>query len=136
MDSNTRWKQRFENFEKAYHTFCRLLARLEQENQDEAVLMALTQAFEFTYELAWKTIKDYLESEGYEQLNSPRQTIRTAFKAGVISEAELWMAVIEKRNLASHTYNQTVLQETVDYIQREFFPLASKLYEDLKSRLP
>jgi hypothetical protein len=63
------------------------------------------------------------------------QTIRTAFQASLISEAENWMEMIEKRNLASHTYNENVLEEAVEYIHLEFFHLAQKLYEDLRCKL-
>jgi nucleotidyltransferase substrate binding protein (TIGR01987 family) len=73
--------------------------------------MALVQAFEFAYELAWKTMKDYLEFEGFDQIINSRQTIRTAFQACLISEAEKWMEMIEKRNLASHIYNENILEE-------------------------
>ena len=97
--------------------------------------MALIQAFEFTFELAWKTMKDYLENEGYDQVKNSKQTIRTAFQAELISDAETWMGAIEKRNLASHAYNSVILGETIEFIYKEFSPIAKKLYEDLKKHL-
>lgn len=97
--------------------------------------MALVQTFEFTYELSWNTMKDYLENQGFEDVKNPKQTIRTAFQAELIHDAEKWMDVIQKRNLARHTYYQTILEETVEYITEDFFPLARKLYEDLKKQL-
>jgi nucleotidyltransferase substrate binding protein (TIGR01987 family) len=135
MNNGIRWKQRFENFEKAFQTFCRTIVHFESNKNDEIAQMALVQAFEFTYELAWKTMKDYLEFEGFDTIINSRQTIRTAFKAGLISDAEKWMDMIEKRNLASHTYNENVLEESVEFIHLEFFPLAQKLYEDLRCKL-
>jgi nucleotidyltransferase substrate binding protein (TIGR01987 family) len=97
--------------------------------------MALIQAFEFTFELAWKTMKDYLENEGYDQVKNSKQTIRTAFQAELISDAETWMGAIEKRNLASHAYNSVILGETIEFIHKKFSPIAKKLYEDLKKYL-
>ena len=135
MNNELRWKQRFQNFEKAYNILNRALARYEAEPEDEIVQMALVQAFEFTYELSWNTMKDYLENEGFDEVKNSKQTIRTAFKAELIHDAEKWMEVIQKRNLASHTYNQSVLEETVQYTKEGFFPLARKLYEDLKNQL-
>lgn len=135
MNNELRWKQRFQNFEKAYNTFYRTLTCFENEPDDDIVQMALVQTFEFTYELAWNTMKDYLENEGFDNVNNSKQTIRTAFQAELISDAEEWMEAIQKRNLVSHTYNQIILKETVKYIQHEFFPLVRKLYENMKSEL-
>lgn len=135
MNNEIRWKQRFQNFENAYNTLCRTLSRYEDAPDDEIVQMAMVQAFEFTFELAWNTMKDYLENEGFDEVKNSKQTIRTAFQAELIKDAEGWMETIQKRNLASHTYNLVILRETVEYIQNDFFPLARKLYEDLKNRL-
>lgn len=135
MNNDIRWKQRFENFENAYNTFNRMITRHTQTPEDEAVKMALVQAFEFTYELSWNTMKDYLENEGFDDIKTGKQAIRTAFQAELITNAEEWMAVVEKRNLASHTYNMVILDETIAFILEEFYPIVRKFYEDLKSRL-
>jgi nucleotidyltransferase substrate binding protein (TIGR01987 family) len=135
MNNDIRWKQRFENFEKAYNTFNRMVDRHSKTPDDEAVKMALVQAFEFTYELSWNTMKDYLENEGFDDVKNSKQTIRTAFQAELITDPEGWMSVLEKRNVASHTYNQVILDETITFILEEFYPIVRKLYEDLKKRL-
>jgi|SRR5690554_4384535 len=134
MNNEIRWKQRFQNFSNAYNTFCKTLRRHEDAPNDEIIQMALVQAFEFTYELAWNVMKDYLENEGFAEVKSVKQTIRTAFQAELITDAEEWMKMIQKRNLASHAYNQSILNETVEYIKVEFYPLVRKLYEDMKGR--
>ena len=134
MNNEARWQQRFRNFENAYQTFCRTLTRYEQARDDEIIKMALVKAFEFTYELAWNTMKDFLENEGYDEVKNSKQTIRTAFQAELITDAEKWMEMIQKRNLAGHTYNAVILEETAVYIYNEFFPLVRKLYEDFKKR--
>ena len=135
MNNEIRWKQRFQNFENAYNTFNRMIDRYKTSPDDEAVKMALVQAFEFTFELSWNTMKDYLENEGFDEVKISKQTIRTAFQAELITDAEQWMDVVQKRNLASHAYNQVILNETVNYIINSFFPLARKLYEDLKKQI-
>ncbi|MES2614593.1 MAG: nucleotidyltransferase substrate binding protein [Bdellovibrionota bacterium] len=81
MSNSLRWKQRFENFERAYNVLCRLFNQYQKNKQDEAIQMALVQAFEFTYELSWHSMKDYLENEGFQDVKSPKQTVRTAFQA-------------------------------------------------------
>jgi nucleotidyltransferase substrate binding protein (TIGR01987 family) len=135
MNNEARWQQRFQNFENAYKTFCRTMERYEQGRDDEIIKMALVQAFEFTYELAWNTMKDFLENEGYDEVKNSKQTIRTAFQAELITDAETWMEMIQRRNLASHAYNAVILEETVTFIANVFFPAVRKLYEDLGKRL-
>ena len=135
MSQESRWQLRFQSFSRAQATFARILATTEEQQADEIPQMALIQAFEFTYELAWKMLKDYLESEGLLQVATPKEVIRTAFQAGVLNDGEKWMEAIAKRNLASHAYSQEVLNETVDYIRNEFAPLAQQLHQEFEARL-
>jgi len=135
MPDSLRWKQRFQNFENAYNVLVRMMERKKLTPNDEAVEMALIQSFEFTYELAWKTMKDYLEFEGFDNLAGSKQVIRTAFQAGLIENAEGWLDAIQKRNIASHVYDENVLSEGVIFVRDDYFPLASKLYNELKAKL-
>ena len=135
MNNEIRWQQRFQNFENAFNTLTRIINRYESTPDDEVVKMALVQAFEFSYELAWNCMKDFLENEGFTEVKNSKQAIRTAFQAELILDAEGWMTAIQKRNLASHSYNDIILMETVEYIKDEFYPIVSKLYQDLKNQL-
>lgn len=135
MNNDIRWKQRFQNFENAYNTFVRMIDRHERTPDDEAVQMALVQSFEFTFEMSWNVMKDYLENEGYDEVGNSKQAVRVAFQAGLIVRAEEWMDAIRMRNLSSHTYNQQILHETVTFIAQIFFPLVRDLYFDLKAKL-
>jgi len=135
MFDEQRWKQRFQNFESAYNVLARMMERILLTPDDEAVEMALIQSFEFTYELAWKTMKDYLESEGFDNIAGSKHIIRTAFQAGLIEDAESWLNAVQKRNIASHTYDESVLSEGIAFIGNDYFPLVSKLYNDLKAKL-
>ncbi len=132
MNNDIRWKQRFQNFENAYSAFVRMVDRHEKTPDDEAVQMALVQSFEFTFEMSWNVMKDYLENEGYNEVGNSKQAVRVAFQAGLIARAEEWMDAIRMRNLSSHTYNQQILQETVAFIAQIFFPLVRDLYFGLK----
>jgi len=135
MSDDLRWKQRFQNFENAYNILVRMMERTKLTPDDEAVEMALIQSFEFTYELTWNTMKDYLEFEGFDNLAGSKQVIRTAFQAGLIENAEGWLNAVQKRNIASHTYDENVLSEGVIYVRNDYFPLVSKLYNDLKAKV-
>src|SRR5690606_13793761 len=95
-----RWKQRFEDFKKSLQ---KLRMSLEKETPDEVYRAGIIQFFEMTFELGWKLIKDYLESEGH-LVNSPRNAIQTAFNTDVIEDGHIWIGALEKRNLLAHIY--------------------------------
>jgi len=71
----------------------------------------LIKAFEFTHELAWNTMKDFLEERGKGNLFGSRDATREAFAAGLIENGEVWMAMIRSRNQTSHTYDESVADE-------------------------
>ncbi|MGI6393487.1 MAG: nucleotidyltransferase substrate binding protein [bacterium] len=129
MNNELRWKQRLKNFEKAYSTFCRILNDSQYSTDSEMVNMALVKSFEFTYELAWNTMKDYLENEGYDNVDNSKKAIRTAFRAELIKDPEVWMEMVQKRNLTSHIYNATILKEAVEFIKNKFYPEVEKIIE-------
>ncbi len=124
MDNPMRWKQRFQNFEKAYAQFAKIV---EIPKPSDIEKMALVQAFEFTFELFWKTMKDYLDEEGFD-LDSPKDVIRQAFKSEHIADAEIWMEALKKRNITVHTYDAKIMEETVIFIKDQFFPQVRDWY--------
>jgi nucleotidyltransferase substrate binding protein (TIGR01987 family) len=124
-----RWKQRFTNFEKAFKVLERTV-QIQQPN--EAEKGGLIQFYEVCFELSWKTMKDYLESEGY-IVKSPKQTIKQAFQIDLIQNGELWLTALEDRNLTSHTYDETTINMIVKNITDKYFPLLKDLYEKLKN---
>lgn len=132
MNNDIRWQQRFQNFESAYALFLRRVDEYEQFPDKEAYQMALIQGFEIIIELAWKTLKDYLENEGYDIKNG-KQAIRQAFQDELIRDAETWMKALEQRNITSHTYNAAVLLATVSFIHAAFFPVLRDLFFTLKA---
>jgi nucleotidyltransferase substrate binding protein (TIGR01987 family) len=97
MVNKIRWKQRFQNFERAY---TRRSDGVELKNYDSLQEAGLIQTFEFTFELGWKTLKDYLELLGFDA-SSPRDVIKQAFQAGFVSNGHLWLDALDKRNLMS-----------------------------------
>src|SRR5690625_1248859 len=99
-----RWRQRFQNFRKAYNQLDEAMIRVDQLNTLEKE--GLIHRFEYTFELAWKTLKDYLESQEVDA-GYPREVIKSAFHYGLINDGEVWMDMLEKRNLLAHTYDET-----------------------------
>ncbi|CAN5150622.1 nucleotidyltransferase substrate binding protein [soil metagenome] len=134
-DPDIRWKQRFQSFGRAYF----LLNEALEEGPD--VLSALEkegviQRFEYTLELAWKTIKDYLEAGGLIiSPVTPRQVLKDAFAATIVHEGHVWIEMLDHRNLLSHTYDPSVFAEAVDAIAKRYLPAIAELnaYFALKS---
>jgi len=118
--NDIRWKQRFENFEKAV----RLLEEALGQIDDLSILEkgGTIQRFEFTVELAWKTMKDFLGSGGIEVIPlTPKQIIKEAFAAKIIPDGQLWIDMLETRNRLSHTYDETVLDAALSEMNDRFF---------------
>ena len=97
--------------ENYHHAFIRLQTALRKDaNADDMYLDATIQRFEFCFELAWKLMKAVLQYDGIE-VNSPRSCIRESWKQGLISDAQEWLEMMEKRNLSSHTYDENAARE-------------------------
>ena len=132
MDDNlTRCRQRFSNYEKS---LSHLKTTVEKEVLNDIEKAGLIQFFEVTFELAWKVMKDFLTAEGYE-VKSPRASIKTAFDYGLLEDGVLWLEALEKRNLASHTYDDNILEELEALIIHTYYPLFNDLKEILKKKL-
>ena len=122
MTADIRWIQRFDNFQRALHQLTLAIQLMEQRPLSDLEQQGLIQGFEFTHELAWNVLKDYLEMEGIQGLVGSRSTVRESFKRGLVSDGEAWMDMIEKRNLSSHTYNQDVAEALVSAINERYYP--------------
>lgn len=127
MDLDIRWKQRFSNFRKAS---LQLREFIEKGELNKFEVQGLIQCFEYTFELAWKTMKDYLEQEGFE-VKSPRKAIQIAFQTGLIADGHLWIDALEKRNLMAHTYNENIANEAETLIRDKYY----KIIQDLCIKL-
>ncbi len=133
MDSlkEIRWKQRFQNFEKSYRTLETYVHRPLTSELERAGLVHL---FEVTFELAWKVLKDYLESEGL-TMSSPRETLKTAFQAGILEDGHVFIDALSHRNLAAHTYDEAMATQLVTEIKNAYFPALRNLYERLREEI-
>ena len=127
-----RWRQRFQNYDKDFNQLKKAvdlypdLSDLEKEG--------LIQRFEYTFELAWKTLKDYLEGQDV-VAKFPRDTIKQAFHYELISDGDVWMDMLENRNLIAHTYNEENFKRAVSAITCDYFSALQQIYADLKKQL-
>jgi len=127
-DLDIRWHQRFANFKRAF-----ILLREAMDN-DIAQLSQLEkegiiQRFEYTFELAWKVLKDKMEDDGVVlDKISPKAVVRQAFNAKYIQNAEVWLKMIGDRNLMSHTYDFAKFEVVIQSIADDYLPLLDSLY--------
>lgn len=123
-NKDIRWKQRFENFEKAFIQLKDAVSRYE--SLDDLSKEGLIQRFEYTFELAWKTLKDYLEANGVIS-RFPREVLKNSFQAELLNNGEIWIDMLEKRNLLAHTYNEENFNNALDTILKSYYPEMQEL---------
>lgn len=128
---DVRWKQRLQNFKRA---FIQLEKAVKTPDLNELERQGLIKAFEFTYELAWTTLKDYLIEMGYTELMGSKDTFRQAFQLGLISDGDIWMEMVKSRNLTSHTYNQDTAESIEEDVITTYYPLIKQLLENLETK--
>lgn len=137
-NQDIRWMQRFDNFKRAFARLADAAALAKQRKLSELEEQGLIQVFEFTHELAWNTLKDFLEARGTTvKIYGSRDATREAFAADLIENGEAWMKMIEHRNETSHTYNEEIAKAIAEAIltlyvaefegfQRSFLELEGK----------
>ena len=112
-----RYEERFKDYEKA-------LKKLKEAflaEPTEIIIDGTLQRYEFTFELAWKTIKDYLEYNGIiDNISSPRNVIQQAYQSKIIKNADIWIQMMLDRNMLSHLYDEIKSREIYDNIKKKY----------------
>ena len=135
MNPDIRWRQRFENFDRALGLLREALAN-GQENLSPLEQEGAAQRLEYTLELAWKCMKDYLEDSGVTiSPATPRQVIKEAFVAKIITDGQTWIDMLNHRNLLSHTYDFAVYEEAIRATEDRYLPTLQALHEFLSKEL-
>lgn len=134
-DSDIRWKHRFQNFDRAYLLLRDVMthgaADLNQLEKEGVI-----RRFEYCFELAWKTMKDFLEQGGLAvAIVTPRQVIKDAFAARLLTDGQVWIDMLDHRNVLSHTYNPVSFEKAMSAIHERYLPAFSSLREQLHEHL-
>ena len=132
---DTRWHQRFENFRRALLQLQKAVELSKERPLSDLERQGLIQAFEFIHELSWKTLKDFLTARGVAELYGSKDTTREAFSQGLIRDGELWMAMIRHRNLSTHTYDESTIQQIVSAVTQDYTHAFTALEAALLERL-
>ncbi len=125
---------------KKYENFCSSLENMKdiykyEEPYDNVVLTGLVGLYEITFEQSWKMMKEILENHGYEEgaTGSPKIILKTAYKAGMIKNEELWLRALQARNNVTHSYNQKIALGIVSEAKNEFYKMFSELKEEVEN---
>ncbi|MCO6489555.1 MAG: nucleotidyltransferase substrate binding protein [Phaeodactylibacter sp.] len=121
MGKDIRWQQRFSNYNKALAQLEKAVKLSKERELSDLEQQGIIQAFEYTHELAWNTMKDYFEYQGDSSIKGSRDATRAAFKAEIITNGEVWMDMIRSRNKTSHTYNQETADEIYEAILDHYY---------------
>lgn len=134
-EQDVRWIQRFNHYHKALSQLREAVELAQHRPLSKLEEQGLIQAFEFTHELAWNTLKDFLQNRGVQNLYGSKDATREAFKVGLLENGMAWMDMINSRNMSSHTYDEGTAAKIVFAIRNsyylEFEALRSKL-DDVK----
>lgn len=133
MKNDIRWIQRLSNYSKAFEQLQEAVNLSKIRNLSKLEKQGLIQCFEYTHELAWKTLKDFLEAHGTVDLFGSKDAVRQAFKLGILSNGEVWMNMIKSRNQTSHIYDEKIVEQIATQILESYFSefasLLSKFHE-------
>ena len=128
---DVRWQQRFANYKKALAQLRNAVELSKQRALSQLEKQGVIQAFEFTHELAWNVLKDYLQDHGNQAIKGSKDAIREAFKVELIADGEQWMAMIQSRNVSSHAYDEQTAEQLVTVIIKDYFPLFESLQTEM-----
>jgi nucleotidyltransferase substrate binding protein (TIGR01987 family) len=131
MTKDVRWIQRLSNYSKALARLSAALKLAKERPLTDLEKQGLIQAFEFTHELAWKTLKDLLEHRGNTEIYGSRDAARQAFQLGLIENGQIWMDMIKSRNETSHTYDEDTANQICSAITGYYFPEFTHLEQQL-----
>lgn len=129
-----RWQERLQNYKKSVENLNETIQCIGQNGLNKIYTMALVQAFEICFELAWKTMKDYLEFNGI-KTDTPRDTIKTAFSTNLIKDGQGWIEMMEASNKTSHTYRETFANQLADDILQTYSRLIENFETTMDSKI-
>lgn len=136
QNQTIRWKQRFQNYCKALKTLSAAVELSKSRPLTDLEKQGLIQAFEFTQELSWKTLTDYIKFKGIAQdLAGSKDAVRYAYNSNLIENADIWMDMIASRNSSSHTYDQETADDIADKVKNLYLDEFCKLQKRLEKEL-
>lgn len=132
-ESDIRWKQRFVNFTNAFSHLKDAIALLEERELSRLELQGLLKAYEFTYELGWNVLKDFLNAKGIHGIVGSRDAVRHAFNNDLIDDGDTWIEMVNDRNVLSHVYDEELALRIASDIKNRYLQVFEQLIETMQS---
>ncbi len=131
-----RWIYRFDNYRRAFVLLREAIESMQEKQLSQLEKEGVIQRFEYTWELAWKVLKDYLEHQGVVlDTVTPLSVIKAAYAAKIIKNGDGWMQALDARNKMSHTYDLKTFEKIIDDIRNNYLTLFDALHEDLFAKV-
>lgn len=130
--NDIRWHQRLQNFQSAFNELDEAVALSNERGLSKLEEQGLIQAFEYTYELAWNTIKDFYQNQGETGIQGSRDAIRLAFERGLIADGNQWMEMIKTRTSTPHAYRRDTAHLIAGQILTNYHPLLKNLLANVE----
>jgi len=136
-NKDIRWKQRFQNFDRAFLLLSTAFEEKELSAFSPLEQEGIIQRFEYTYELAWKTMRDYLQDNGNVILPeiTARSVIKEAYVSKIIPDGQVWIDMMLHRNILSHCYDFAKFQEVLKAVNERYLAALSAFHEWLLERI-
>lgn len=131
---DARWTMRLKSFQRALRCLHQAVQLAHRRPLSDLEKLGLIHAFEFTHELAWNVMKDFLAYQGMPDVSGSRDAARFAFAQGLVQDGEGWMEMIKSRNQTSHTYNQAIADEIARLITQRYAPLFEHFADTMSAR--
>ncbi|MCL1814175.1 MAG: nucleotidyltransferase substrate binding protein [Treponema sp.] len=128
-----RWKQRLHNYKKALITLESAVELAKTRKLTDLEKQGTIQGFEFTFEIAWNLMKDFLEEQGITGIIGSKGAVRQAFNKDLLENGQVWMDMIESRNLSSHSYDEATAENLFEKITLVFYPQLKVFMEKMNS---
>lgn len=117
----TKLENKYENFGSAVNRLNEANVAYKRNSDNDIYQDALIKRFEFTFELAWKTLREFMLDQGYSlEILSPKGVISFAWREGIISNEELWLDMLQSRNLSAHDYGRELSADIADKISNRY----------------
>lgn len=123
---------------KKYENFCKALENLQdvflyEPPYNSLVVVGSIKLYEICFELAWKAMKEILTNQGFEDYRSgsPKQVVKVAYKAGLVTDEEVWLSALSAKNNVSHAYNEAVALDIIDKTKNVY----CSMFRDLKEQM-
>ena len=124
-----RWLDRFDNLKRAFLLLREVMEIIQERKLSPLEQEGVIQRFEYTWELTWKVLKDYLEYSGIVlDTITARSVIKEAIAAKIIDNGDVWMDALDSRNKMSHTYNYKDFEKIIISIEKNYYPELEKFY--------